>query len=56
MYSNGTHGIEYSLEVLILIATISSILSVPNQVDSILKKICIFVKYSQISAEEVLQD
>ena len=29
MYSNGTNGIEYSLEVVILIATISSILSVP---------------------------
>lgn len=29
MYSNGTNGIEYSLEILLIVGTISSILSVP---------------------------
>ena len=29
MYSNGTNGIKYSLEVLILIASTTSIISVP---------------------------
>jgi hypothetical protein len=29
MYSNGTNGIKYSLELIIVVGTISSILSVP---------------------------